>query len=133
MSKIEHIRPSRLSKNPAYTQVVAARGARTVFVSGQAPTDADGNVVGAGDLAAQTEHVMENLKTALAAAGATFDDVVKSTTFVVDYQPEHRNVIGAVRGRYISTENPPASTFVGVSALVGPEWLIEIEAIAVTD
>ena len=70
---------------------------------------------------------------ALAAAGATFDDVVKITTYVVDYTPEMRSVIGEVRGRYLPAENPPASTLVGVSALAGPEWLIEIEAIAVTD
>ena len=82
---------------------------------------------------AQTEQVMENLSTALAAAGATFDDVAKITTFVVDYTPEMRSVIGEVRGRYLPADNPPASTLVGVSALAGPEWLIEIEAIAVTD
>ena len=76
---------------------------------------------------------MENLKTALAAAGATFNDVVKITTFIVDYVPEHRAIVGEVRGRYLSADNPPASTLVGISALAGPEWLIEIEATAVTD
>lgn len=133
MTEIEHIRPEALANNPAYTHVVTARGPRTVFVSGQVAIDGAGNVVGAGDLAAQTEQVMKNLGTALAAAGADFGDVVKITTFVVDYQPEHRSVLSEVRSRFLPTENPPASTLLGVSALAGPEWLIEIEATAVTD
>lgn len=133
MSEIEHIRPDAMANNPAYTHVVAAQGARTVYISGQVSIDAAGNIVGVGDLAAQTEQVMENLSTALSAAGATFDDVVKITTFVVGYKPEHRAVISEVRGRHLPADNPPASTLVGVQALAGPEWLIEIEATAVTD
>ena len=133
MAELEHVRPANLSNHPAYTHVVTARSARHVYVSGQVAVDGQGNPVGVGDLAAQTEQVMENLSTALAAAGATFDDVVKITTFVVDYTPEMRSVIGEIRGRYLPADNPPASTLVGVSALAGPEWLIEIEAIAVTD
>jgi len=133
MAELEHVRPTDLSNHPAYTHVVTSRGARHVYVSGQVAVDGEGNPVGVGNLAAQTEQVMENLSTALAAAGATFDDVVKITTYVVDYTPEMRSVIGEIRGRYLPAENPPASTLVGVSALAGPEWLIEIEAIAVTD
>ncbi len=133
MSEIEHIRPDGLANNPAYTQVVAARGARTVHISGQVAIDADGQPVGGDDLGAQTEQVMVNLGIALKAAGASFDDVVKIVTYVVDYRPEHRAVIGEVRGRYLPAGRPPASTLVGVSALAGPEWLIEIEAVAVTD
>ena len=133
MTEIEHIRPDGMANAPTYTHVVASRSERIVHISGQIAIDADGKVVGKGDLAAQTEQVMENLKTALTAAGATFDDVVKITTFIVDYVPEHRAVVGEVRGRYLSAENPPASTLVGISALAGPDWLIEIEATAVTD
>jgi enamine deaminase RidA (YjgF/YER057c/UK114 family) len=94
--------------------------------------DGNGEMVGADDLAAQTEQVMENLGVALSAAGASFEDVVKITTFVVDYQPEHRGVISEVRSRYLPAENPPASTLVGIAALAAPGWLIEIEAVAVT-
>lgn len=133
MTEIEHIRPAGMANAPTYTHVVASRSERIVHISGQIAIDVDGKVVGKGDLAAQTEQVMENLKTALTAAGATFDDVVKITTFIVDYVPEHRAVVGEVRGRYLSAENPPASTLVGISALAGPDWLIEIEATAVTD
>ena len=81
---------------------------------------------------AQTEQVMANLGTALAAAEAGFDDVVKIVTYVVDYRPEHRAVIGEVRGWYLPADRPPASTLVGVTALAAPEYLIEIEAVAIT-
>ena len=70
---------------------------------------------------------------ALTAAGATFDHVVKSTIFVVNFQPEMLPVIREVRGRYFSRAHPPASTLVGVTALARPEWLIEIEATAVIE
>lgn len=133
MTELEFIRPTDLANSPTYTHVVTSRRARTVYVSGQVAIDADGNSVGVGDLAAQTDQVMQNLATALAAAGASFDDVVKITTFVVDYEPAQRAVLSEVRGRYLPTDNPPASTLVGVTALAGPDWLIEIEAIAVTD
>ncbi len=133
MTEIEHIRPASMANSPAYTHVVAARGARTLYISGQVAQDGDGKLVGEGDLAAQTEQVMKNLETALAAAGASFTDVVKITTFIVDYQPEHRAIVGEVRARYLPTDNPPASTLVGISALALPGWLIEIEATAVTD
>ena len=133
MTDPEFIRPTDLSNAPTYTHVVASRRPRTVFISGQVAVDSDGNSVGVGDLAAQTEQVMKNLASALAAADASFDDVVKITTYVVDYKPEQRAVLSEVRGRYLPTDNPPASTLVGVSALAGPDWLIEIEAIAVTD
>jgi len=80
----------------------------------------------------QTEHVFKNLVRALAAAGARIHDVVKITTFVVDFKPADRDVIRAVRARFIEG-TPPASTLVGVQALVMPELMIEIEAIAVID
>ncbi|MFN0030301.1 MAG: RidA family protein [Acidimicrobiales bacterium] len=131
MSELTHIRPDGLANNPAYTQVVAARGSTTVYISGQVSLDADGNTVGAGDLGAQTAQVMANLKVALGAAGATFDDVTKITTYVVNYQPADRAVIAAARTPYFTAGSPPASTLVGVAALAAPDWLIEIEAIAV--
>ncbi len=133
MAELVYVRPKGLANNPAYTQVVAARGDTTVYISGQVSLDASGNTVGAGDLAAQAAQVMSNLRTALEAAGATFDDVTKITTYVVNYQPADRAVIAAARAPYFTPENPPASTLVGVAALAAPEWLIEIEAIAVLD
>ena len=124
------VRPDGLFNNPAYTQVMKTTGTTTVYVSGQVALDATGATVGAGDLAAQTEQVMANLKIAVEAAGATLADVVKVTTYVVGYQPEHRAVITAARASYFP-DGFPASTLIGVQALAAPEWLIEVEAVAV--
>lgn len=75
--------------------------------------------------------VFENLKVALAAAGATFSDLVKITTYVVDLKPEDRGIISEIRGRYVDPARKPASTMIGVDALVMPALRIEVEAIAV--
>ena len=133
MSTLEHPRPQGLLHNAAFSQVVAAAGTRTIYTAGQVSIDERGELVGAGDLAAQTEQVMRNIGLALAAAGAGFADVVKITTYVVNYKPEHRAIIGKARSPFFANGAPPASTLVGVSALALPEWLIEIEAIAVVD
>jgi enamine deaminase RidA (YjgF/YER057c/UK114 family) len=131
MSKIEYPHVDGLFKNPAYSHTVVASGARTIYISGQVAMDQQGKLVGAGDLGAQTEQVMRNLERALAAAGASFTDVVKITTYVVDYKPEMRAVVSKARSPFFAGREPPASTLVGVSALALPEWLIEIEAVAV--
>ena len=133
MSKLEHPRPQGLLHNAAFSQVVAATGTRTIYTAGQVSIDESGKLVGAGDLAAQTEQVMRNVGLALAAAGADFGDVVKITTYVVNYKPEHRAIVGKARAPFFAKGTPPASTLVGVSALALPEWLVEIEAVAVVD
>lgn len=133
MSKIEHPKSKELLDNPAFSQVVVATGTRTIYVSGQVATDAQGALVGGDDLAAQTTQVMRNLGRALEAAGASFKDVVKITTYVVGYKPEQRAIIGKARGAFFAGMAPPASTLIGVAALAAPEWLIEIEAVAVVD
>lgn len=120
-----------LFKNPAYSHVVVASGARTIYIAGQVAMNAEGKLVGEGDLGAQTEQVMKNLGLALKAAGASFADVVKITTYAVDYKPEMRAVISKARSPFFAGREPPASTLVGISALALPGWLIEIEAIAV--
>jgi enamine deaminase RidA (YjgF/YER057c/UK114 family) len=131
MPKLDHLRPSGLHNNPAYSHVVTATGARTIYISGQVSTDEEGRIVGEGDIAAQTTQVMQNLGHALKAAGASYANIVKITTFVVNYKP--RPTIGKARSVFFEGLEPPASTLVGVSALAAPEWLIEIEAIAVAD
>ena len=133
MSRLDHLRPSGLHHNPAYSHVVTASGARTIYISGQVSVDEEGRIVGEGDLAAQTTQVMQNLGLALKAADATYANIVKITTFVVNYKPELRPVIGKARSAFFEGMEPPASTLVGVSALAAPEWLIEIEAIAIAD
>lgn len=127
---IERPATTGLLHTPTFAQVLVATGARTVYTSGQVAIDEQGKLVGAGDLAAQTTQAMKNLGLALQAAGATYADVVKTTTFVVNYRPEHRTVISDAKKPFWAGK-PPTSALIGVSALALREWLIEIEAIAV--
>jgi len=131
MSTLEHLRPEGLQHNPAYSHVVVASGTRTIYTAGQVSIDQRGTLVGADDLAAQTTQAMRNVGLALAAAGASYADIVKITTYVVSYKPEHRVVIGGARAPFFENRPPPASTLIGVSTLALPEWLVEIEAVAV--
>jgi len=111
-----------------YSNVVTSAPGRLVFVAGQIALDVNGEIVGAGDITAQTRQVMENLRLALEAAGATFADVVRVVNYITDV--ELFGQMAAVRKEYL-VEPYPASTLVEVSALMYPEILIEIEAIAV--
>ncbi len=133
MSAHEYPRPHGLMPNAGYSHVVVASGKRLIYTAGQVPIDEHGNVVGAGDLAAQTEQALRNVGLALAAAHASYADIVKITTYVVNYQPEHRAIVGKVRAQFFANGTPPASTLIGVSSLALPEWLVEIEAVAVAD
>src|SRR5260370_17069195 len=94
MPKVDHLRPRGLHHNPAYSHVVTASGARTIYISGQVSVDEEGRIVGEGDLAAQTTQVMQNLGHALKAAGASYANIVKIVTFVVGYKPELRPIVG---------------------------------------
>ena len=125
------LNPEGVLASPAYTHVVEVSGAKTIFVSGQVALDDKGNLVGKGDIRAQTRQVFENLKRALAAAGAGFEDVVKLTYYIVGYRPELLAPIREVRSEYLPKAEPPASTLVGVDALFMDGVLIEVEAIAV--
>src|SRR5437764_13269524 len=126
--KVKRTNPPELSKPTGYTHVVEASGGKTVYISGQIALDKDGKVVGAGDIGAQTEQVFKNLQTALAAAGATFKDVVKMNTYTTDMSQVQ--AIRDVRARYFG-DVTPASTLVQVVHLARPEFLLEIEVIAV--
>ncbi|NBP68488.1 MAG: RidA family protein [Cytophagia bacterium] len=126
----EFINPFRI-KPSGYTHTVVSSSGRTIYISGQVPVNEAGQVVGEGDLKAQTKQVYDNLLYCLRFAGARFEDVVKMTTYVVNYKPSDIDIVREVRKGYLSKENPPASTLVGVQSLVHPDYLIEIEAIAV--
>lgn len=128
---IEYLNPPALCPTHGWTHVVSASGGRTIYVSGQVSVNERGEVVGRGDMSAQTEQAFKNIDLALSAAGARFHDVVKMSLYVVGLRPEHVPLIRAVRARYVNGEHPPASTLVRASALVGPDWLIEIEVTAV--
>ncbi len=125
------LNPTSLCPTNGWTHVTTATGSTWVHVSGQVAVDAKGEVVGKGDLRAQTVQAFENLKIALTAAGATFRDVVMSRIFVVGLKPELVAIIREVRAQYFDRDHPPASTLVGVETLVGKDWLIEIEVTAV--
>ncbi|MGW3845888.1 RidA family protein [Streptomyces fagopyri] len=120
--------PDGVAPAAAYSHVVLGTG-RLVAVSGQLALDEDGGLVGEGDPAAQARQVFENLRRCLAAAGATFDDVVKLTYFVTDMA--HMPAIRAARDAHIPADRLPAASAVQVAALIGPEFLMEIEAFAV--
>jgi enamine deaminase RidA (YjgF/YER057c/UK114 family) len=113
-----------------YKMATRMEGGRLLYISGQVAWDASGTIVGKGDLRAQAVQVYENLKAALAAADAGLGDVVKMTTFVVDLTPEKAQIIREVRGQYLPEDHRPASTMVGVTSLVSPDLLVEIEVVA---
>ena len=128
---LECINPENLPTPSTYTQVVVATGSRLVFVSGQEPEDEHGNLVGAGDLAAQARQVFANVGRALAAADARPEQVTKISIFVVGHRREYLPVIEEARVSLFG-DHKPADTLVGVQTLSNPDYLIEVEAIAVT-
>ena len=129
--RVEHINPEGLHRNPAFTQVVAVIGpARTVYVGGQNAVNAQGLVVGEGDIAAQTEQVLANMQTALAAAGAGLEHVVKWTLYIVAGQPLGPG-FAAFQRVWGDRPNPPVITAAFVAALANPAFLVEMDAIAV--
>lgn len=121
-------RPSRLPPTNGYSHAVVATGG-FVFISGQVPVTADGELVGADDAVTQTEQVFHNLEEALASAGVGWGQVVKLTYFLTEMAD--LGAVRAVRDRYLDPGNLPASSLVQVAALVNPAFRIEIEAVAV--
>jgi enamine deaminase RidA (YjgF/YER057c/UK114 family) len=128
---LQPINPAGLPAPSTYTHVIVAAGSNVVFVAGQEPEDAQGNLVGPGDLATQARQVFANLGRAVAAAGARLDQVAKITIFVVHHRPEYLPVIEEARVAVFG-EHKPADTLIGVETLARPGYLIEVDAIAVT-
>ncbi|GGR98421.1 enamine deaminase RidA [Streptomyces aureoverticillatus] len=128
MSELTYINaPDGVAPATQYTHVVTGTG-RLVAVSGQLALDEQGELVGEGDAAAQAHQVFENLRRCLAAAGAGFDDVIKLTYFVTDVA--HMPAIRAARDAHLDPARLPAASAVQVAALMGPAFLMEIEALA---
>ena len=126
---VERIQPDGLATPPTYSHVVKA--GNTIYIAGQVAQDERGQVVGAGDFVAQANQVFVNLGKALASAGASFGDLVKTTVYVTD--PRYRELLRDVRNRYLDSSALPASTLVVVAGLALPEYLLEIEAVAVVE
>jgi len=117
-----------------FSQVAEIKRGKLIVLSGQVGWDADGNLVGTLDLAAQTRQVFENIKRALESSGATFAHVAKLTYYLAEPVDETSiPTVRQVRDQYLNKANPPASTLLVVSRLARPEWLIEIEATAVVE
>lgn len=129
-AQTEFLQPDGLSAPKGYTHVVVAHPGKLVFISGQVANNAEGQLVGKDDLKAQTVQVFENLKKALTAAGAKFDDLVKITWYVKDYKPENLGTLREVRNQYVNQTAPPASTLVGVTSLFQDGYLLEVDAVA---
>ncbi|MDQ2998203.1 MAG: RidA family protein [Chloroflexota bacterium] len=128
---VQHLNPETLHHNPAFTQAVVVSGAvKTVYVGGQNAVDAAGAIVGQGDIAAQTEQVMQNIQAALAAGGASLEHVIKWNVYLIQGQPLQPGfeVFQRVWDR---RSTPPAITMAMVAGLANPDFLIEIDAIAV--
>ena len=128
---VRYVDPEGLNQNPAFTNVVVVEGpVRTVYVGGQDSVDASGNIVGRGDVAAQTEQVLANLRAALAAGGAGPEHVVKWNLLMVEGASLQEG-FSAFRRAWGDPPNPPTITFAYVAGLANPEYLVEMDAIAV--
>ena len=129
--KVQFINPDGLSKNPAFTNVITVIGpVKTVYIGGQDAVDASGAIIGKGDIKLQTEQVLKNLQAALNAAGAELEHIIKWNLYVVEGQSIQAGfeAFQQVWGR---RTNPPAITMAFVSGLANPDFLVEMDAIAV--
>ena len=131
----EFINPTSLfpSLPHGFSQVVVASGRKMVFISGQTAWDVRKKIVGGDSVLEQARQAFRNLRKAIEAAGGTLKEIVALRIYIVNYQPESATAVGTALREFFSPENPPASTWIGVSALAAPEFLIEIEATAVLD
>jgi enamine deaminase RidA (YjgF/YER057c/UK114 family) len=123
--------PDTLNKNPAFSNVIVVTGSvKTLYVGGQNAIDATGTIIGKGDLKAQTEQVLKNIEAALSAGGAQLEHVIKWNLYVLQGQAlqEGFEVFQRFWGR---RPNPPAITMAFVAGLANPEFLLEMDAIAV--
>ena len=115
-----------------YSQVAEVGEGKIVYISGQIALDKSGNLVGKDDFRAQVQQVFENLKAAVEASGGDFHNVIKLNYYcAASVDPSQMSVVREVRDKYVNTASPPTSTFVFVQRLVRPEWLMEVDAVAV--
>ncbi len=121
------LKPASILAKGSYSPGWEVSNGRMIHIAGQIPWDAEGRTVAINDVAGQTRQVFENIGAVLAEAGASLDDVIKITIFSTDI--DYRDTINQIRSETFS-EPYPASTQVAVAALVDPEWLVEIEAVA---
>jgi reactive intermediate/imine deaminase len=126
---VRFVKSDALPPSPGYSQAVVVRPGRIIYIAGQVSLDRSGKLVGEGDMRAQAQQTFENLKAALEASGAKFENVVKLNYYFLD--STQLPVVREVRDKFINTANPPASTAVEVRRLFREGFLIEVEAVAV--
>lgn len=127
--EVDFVNPAGVHKPLGYTHVVSITGpGKMLYISGQVAKDQQGNIVGVGNLEAQTGQAYENLSSILRSMGATFSDVVKMNIYTM--RLDQIASIRKVRDRYFSPDRLPATTLVGVAGLADKDFLIEIEAVA---
>ncbi len=132
-----HDRLQPASLNPSqpygYSQVVRAKGGTHIFCAGQTSWNADLKIIGVGDFRAQIRKTLENVEAALVEAGAARADVTSLRIYVVDYSVDKLPTIGEELSAFFGEDNLPANTLLGISQLALPDFMIEIEAVAVID
>jgi enamine deaminase RidA (YjgF/YER057c/UK114 family) len=128
---VRYINPDSLNKNPAFTNVVVVEGnVKTVHIGGQDAVNASGEIVGKGDIVVQTEQVLANVRAALAAGGAGPEHIIKWNLYVVEGQSLEAG-FAAFQNAWPEVPNPPAITMAFVSGLAHPDFLVEMDAVAV--
>jgi len=131
-SKFRVFSPPQLPKPVGYSHVGEITGGKIIYIAGQVALDASGSIVGKDDYRAQLQQIFANLKTALEGAGATFKNVIKLNYYIVDTVDRSQFfAYREVRDKYVDTANPPVATVIIVRGLFLPEFLVEIEAVAV--
>jgi 2-iminobutanoate/2-iminopropanoate deaminase len=129
MPNTQYLNPDGMSRPTGYSQVVKV--GNTVYIAGQVSAGPDGSVVGKSDAEAQVRQVWRNIETAVKSVGGTLQNVVKTTTYVTNIQ--HAAAVRQVRNELFRASNPPTSTLLVVAGLASPDYMVEIEAIAVVD
>ena len=131
----EYISPNSLfpSVQHGFSQVVIASGRKMVFISGQTAWDIKKKIVGGNSVLEQARQALRNVQAAIEATGGSLNDIVFLRLYIVNYRTENALALSVALKEFFSSANPPASTWIGVSALAVPEFLIEIEATAVLD
>lgn len=131
----QHLNPATLfpSLPIGFSQIVVAEGGKTVYLSGQTAWDANKQIVGGNDMGEQTRQALRNVQIGIEAAGGTLADVVSLRIYIVNPKPNDTGPVGEALREFFSANKPPVSTWIGVISLAMPEFLIEIEAIAVIE
>jgi enamine deaminase RidA (YjgF/YER057c/UK114 family) len=131
LGQIQYLNPDGLPKNPAFSNVVAVTGpVKTIYIGGQDAVDASGNIVGKGEIRQQTEQVLTNLRIALKSMGADLENVIKWNLYVVQGQPLQPG-FEVFQKVWANRPNPPLITMMYVHGLANPDFLIEMDAVAI--